>query len=469
MVSARAGSNGWWLLIPFICAWVWISVSGYAGLNGQDAYDYLRLVKAWLAWYQGAEQPRMAEHPHGYPITAALVAGLVGSPVLGLRLVSAFGFGAIILIMRHVLFRAGGDRGAVNAYVLLSTALCPFMLRHALVCMSDVPAIALLIVAFGGAWRWMRDRCALGLLVAMIAALIAFGFRLAAAPVVLVIAFWCTRSMLPRHWRTGVLMGLGAALVIGVLWWWPHLNTWIGQGPLAEWSLRNLFRTELHSDDGTLRYALPNVVFVLAVLVHPGFLPIGLLILPFFRRVDLRSAHMQMALSILFVYLLFIAGMPFQNDRVLLMGQPWAVIVLFPAFARARAALDRWTRWPQAIIAIAALVQVALFVRAMLPFMHQAGTERHLAARLNELSAVHIYTHGMGAAFDELCPRAEVTELWYRELDSFEPGSFIVVQPAILQEQWEGRPPSVNWMRAERQGVEPMGTFPGGWLIARIR
>ena len=45
--------------------------------------------------------------------------------------------------------------------------------------------------------------------------------------------------------------------------------------------------------------------------------------------------HARLALGMVVVYLFFIGGLPFQNDRVLLFVQPFVVLLLFPAFVRA--------------------------------------------------------------------------------------------------------------------------------------
>lgn len=471
-VKARAasyGAAGWWLLLPVVAAWAGVSALGYEGLNGQDAYDYLRIAKEWTHGLHGGPKPAMAEHPHGYPIVAAVLGSVVGSPLLGLRLISAFGLGAIILLVRRILLRPGNDLHTVNAFALIGIALCPFLLRHAMVAMSDVATIALLLASLLLLQRWLVRRSAVNLVLTITFMVLALSFRLAAAPIVLVMLAWCLWSLLPpRVFRLLVALA-SVLLLLTAAWWWPRLSAWAGHGPLAEWSAFNLFRTELHSDDGMLRYRFPNLVYVLSVFVHPGFLPIGALLIPFLRWSDLRLLESRISLSIVAVYLLFIAGMPFQNDRVLLLIQPFVALLFYPAFQRAAAFVQKRMRHPAVAVAVLALVQTGLFIRAVLPFVRQAETERVLAEQLNRHSATRIYTHGMGAALDELCPQAEITELWYAELDSFQSGAYVVVDPVSLADQWQGRAPALNWQRAQEQGLEQVASGPGRWVVARVR
>ncbi|MBK8340725.1 MAG: glycosyltransferase family 39 protein [Flavobacteriales bacterium] len=472
-ISAR---SSWPTLLmlgaPLLLAWAWMHWSGYQGLNGQDAHDYLRIAKAWAAWGQGGTRPVMAEHPHGYPMLGAAIGKVFGSELWGLRILSAAGLVLLLVVFHNLLYRAFPEARWIGPFLLLGFAVAPFLLRYALVVMSDVPAIALLALSFHATVRWIAQHRAMWLLVAVCAAALAVCMRLAAVPMVLLLAVaWVQGGSEGRvvRWRIAI-----AALAVGglVLWWalpLQRIQAAIAGSPLAEWSLLNLFRREQVSDDGVLRYAVPNIAYVLGVAVHPGFLPMGPLLLPFLRRRDLYPAHARLALVLLAGYLLFIAGMPFQNDRVLLMAQPFALVLLFPTFERAMDFLLAKGIRAGWVVMVLALVQSGLFVRAILPFMHQAQVERELADRIADLRAPRIYTHGMGAALHTWCPGTPVTELWYKEIDRFEAGAIILVRPANLTAQWTGLPPAVNWQRAQAQGVETLAHHPDGWVICRVR
>lgn len=468
MIHTRHSFGGWpYLLLPLLMAAAWVAYLGYPGLNGQDAYDYLRIAQAWARWSPGADFPIMVEHPHGYPIAGLLVGRVFGSELIGLRIVGALGLALIIAAVGDMLRNGNTERSRVGTYLLLTVALSPFLLRYALVVMSDVPAIALLLAAFACALRWVGKRRAIWLLGALACALLAVSFRLATLPVVAVLMAWCWWRVAGRAWWRWLPV---VPIVFGALWvagaFGPDVSP---SGPLSDWSLLNYFRTELHSDDGSLHYTVPNLLYVLGVLVHPGLLPIGVLLLPFFRTEDLRPLHAQLALSGLVVYLLFIAGMPFQNDRVLLLAQPLAVLLLYPAFLRALAALRSLVRRPGWLIAAVVVLQTALFVRAMLPFVEQHRVELDLAARLRSLSARYIYTHGMGAALAHLLPETGVRELWYAPIERFTSGAYVVVKPLSLEAQWQGTPPGINWERIQDQGLDQVVAGPDGWIIARVR
>ena len=464
----------WVCFVALLSVFVWFSIVDHSGVNGQDGHDYWRLSRAWSAWASGGERPHLQEHPHGYPILGALIGGAWGSELEGLRVISALSLLVMVALWRAVLRRAFFAGPKLELFLVFSLVLSPFLLRYSMVVMSDVPAIALAAAAFSATVRWCKAGVpasgAWWLILAILTTGMALTVRLAVAPVVPVfIVAWVYGPEVGRRWRMGaaMLLVLIAMLVLLLTPGWPWLMELV-RGPLREWTPWNLLRRELVSDDGILRYVLPNGFYVLSVFGHPGFLPLGLLLLPFLQRSDLAPLHARLALGVVVVYLLFIGGLPFQNDRVLLFAQPFVALLLFPAFVRALEWASARGLQGYKLVAPVMVVQAVLFIRAMLPFVQQGSVERDLIALVVALNPSRVYTHGMGAAFDIGCPNAMVTELWYGDIEVFEPGALFVVRPSDLAEQWVGHPPLDNWLRARSQGVQVLLERSDGWTIARV-
>ncbi len=458
----------WAWLLPPLLAVLWCVVEGYHGLQGQDANDYLRTARAWTAWWHGAPAPVRTEHPQGYPFLGASLGLLTGGPLVALRILSFAALLVAITVIRRTL-HGSGDRVFLWAQLIL-LASGPFLLRHACTVMSDLPGIAWCVGVWAVLVRWERSRR--WWLPALAAVLFAAAVLTRMAAVPLVLGGLATMVLhRARSWQRWALVGVGVAglLLLAVL---AEERAWVfarSDSPLAHWSPLNAFRAEHFSDDGLLRYHLPNMVYVLAVLVHPGFVPVGALVLPFFRRSDLGEAPQRIAAGMVLGYLLFIVGMPFQNDRVLLFAQPFVVVLLFPAFGRA----VRWTEQrvrPVTLVLIPlVLVQLALFARAIRPFIAQERSERHWAEQVCASGAHQVYTHGMGAAIRTWCPSVAVTELWYAPIEAFEPGALMLVRPHDLREQWTGTNPWVNFQRAREQGLRVVLEGPDGWQLSEVR
>jgi hypothetical protein len=446
---------------------------GYEGVNGQDGHDHWRLARAWMDWWLGGARPRMAEHPHGYPFLGALV-GMSGMGALaGLRVVSLVAFVVLVLVARSILVqRHGPTSGAtVDRYLLVTLATSPFLLRYSATVMSDVTAMALLLGALAMALRWLRTgRIAAALWCVLLGAW-ALWVRMAAAPVLLVLGLALVVG--PLKGRGLRVKWVGSLSVAGIVVFLATGLVDMGNGqlwvPLADWSPMNALSRVQRSDDGELHYLLPNFIYVLKVFVHPAFLLLGAALIWFMRREELRHPMSQWIVAALLTYLAFIACLPFQNDRVLLLALPFVVLLLFPAYAR----LERWLerrRLPRSFWVLAVLLlQLVLAATALRPFMQQAQVERELAVVVNSSGVSHVYTHGMGAAFSNYCPDMEVIELWYEEFPRMKEGALLVVRLGDMGVQWRGHPPARNWAVAQRQGMDTVAIHPAGWLVARLR
>lgn len=457
--------------VPFVLAVLWAQMAGYQGLNGQDTHDYLRIARTWTAWMAGAPRPVMVEHPHGYPIVGALLAKIVGSEHLALRIISAAAMLGLLLLVRWLVRRTFPGSTRIDLFVLLALGTSPFLLRYSLMVMSDIPSTMLVFTAYVCAVRWWIDQRVQWLIAALVAAGLAMTVRIAVAPMLMALALILIHG--ERKGRAGRWLFVAATtavccavLLLNV----PLEEVWgiLMRSPLGEWSPVNLVRRDFRLDDGDLHYTVPNIVYVLSVMVHPGFLLMGAGLLPFLRRSDLQPVHARIAAFLLVCYLLFIGGMPFHNFRMLVLAQPLVAVLLFPAFERAWEWLQAKGLRPSWVVGVLLLAQAGLFARAISPFSHQAGVERDLAAQVNALRPSRVYTHGMGGALNTYCPDFQVTELWYGVIDRFDPGSLVLVRPANLEEQWEGLPPALNWQRARQQGTDQLMTHQDGWILVRV-
>lgn len=450
----------------------WVQWKGYEGLNGADSHDYFRVARAWSAWLHGGERPPAAEHPAAYPLAGAVLGMATGDILLALRAIPFISFLLTGLVMLRLVRRQGLEGTVAVAFVLLCIGACPFLLRHALVVMSDVPAAALVFISFWGLVVWRERASAKWFLLAAVAGALAVTFRLAAVPVLGGAACWLIweKGVGRRGWMIRAGVGLVLLLFAGLF---TFRTGWLAEHcagtPVEHWSGLNLFRTEHHSDDGVLRYRVPNILYVVSIIVHPGFMPIGLLLSPFVRRADFRTFGVGLAVFMLVAYLLFTAGLPFQNDRVMLMALPFVAYLFAPAFGRAWVWLGSKKLRSWLVVDAIAVVQMGFFARAIFPFMRNAGVERELAAAVLEAGARHVYTHGMGPVLSNYCPGVEVTELWYGRIERFEPGALVLVYPENLEEQWRGLPPHENWTHAQRQGLTPVLDRPDGWVLMRVK
>ncbi len=104
--------------------------------------------------------------------------------------------------------------------------------------------------------------------------------------------------------------------------------------PPSEWSPWHFFQTNFATQQGVLRYWLPNGLYIFSIIGHPGlFLLVAVLFLVS-RKTDLHLSSKKIIMAGLIGYLVFIAGLPHQAVRLLLPAYVLLLLLLFPAWDR---------------------------------------------------------------------------------------------------------------------------------------
>ena len=462
--------RNWWLLLPIAAAVAWAHAQGFAGLYGQDPHDYLHRAEAWYAWLHGEGRPAHSPHPQLYPLLGALV-GVIGGPWSGLRLVSIGAYLGVVHIVRLEVDRRSSDRGANNAFVLLAVAASPFMLRHALFVMSDMLCLLFVMIAYRQAVLFRADGKGHRTMITALCAGAALATRFAAAPPFLAIGVHILRTIIhQRAWKAALAglfgKGLLAVLVLVLLGrsetpFWHH--PW-----LTGWSPMNFFRHAFQTVDGAGHYPLPNILHALSSVVHPGFLPLGCALVFLFRRSDLQEHATALAVGMFLLDAFFLAGVPFQNDRFLLLTQPLVALALFPAFLRL------WSRWPFSsgprvgLVAAIALMQVLLFGINLRAFVRMTREERALAAVVSLHPERPLYQFSMAPALRTYGVRGELIDLWSTDVAQYPAGSLLLFNAPAFEHQWQGMRVMRNWERAKSQRPTLIATADEGWALYRF-
>ena len=471
----RAGAHrnraAWAAGLAFVWAcWRW--ATGFDGLYGQDAHEYLRYATALREWLLTGADPGFSRWPPGYPMAAALLS-LVGIPVMAapqlvsfLSWLAAFWFGSIAL---DRLFPS--PRG--TAYWALLFSLSPFLMRIAFSSMSDMLAIALgcAFVSLGLGWLENRRALELGAAFACFSGAVATRFS---APVVLgLFAAWLFFEALKARDRAAAGAAILGAIGPWALTWWAWSLETLALSNAEEWSFWNMAsRSFSTASAGEHSYVLPNLLSSFVPLIHPGFCLFGILLVASLRRSDFQSAAARVLALNWVVFALFLAGLALQNHRHHLASFPIAMTLLFPAFDRAMTRLGSLVKPAARLRFVAALVVGAQFVllgfasRALLAAQRQ---ELRIAERLRLEPPVTLYSFSFSLALRNRGVTQRVVELWDTEPKEARAGDLVLFAPERLAAQWSTEPLMRNFeMLRPRLRSGPIADFGGGWFLYRV-
>lgn len=463
-------------LVLLAAAWAAFRLAtGFDGLYGQDAHEYLRFAGEVRAFLAGGPRPGPFFWPVVYPALAAALSCLTGSLpaaaqlVSGLSLLGAFAAGAATLARRFP-----SDARLAVAYWGAGFALAPFVFRASLASMSDLLGAAFLCAFVFFAFEWERDGESRDLALAAFFAVAAVTTR---HPVALVLAPGAVTigvGALRRRAFRAAALAAGAALLALV----PTLLLARGGAAsplhypgLAEWSLSHAFARTVETPDGVLSYRVPTIAFAVSNAVHPGFFVLGVPLLLASRREDLDGPLPRALAAGWLLSALFHAGSPYHVDRQLLASFPLVPFLLFPAFARlVRAPLARLPRAaPAAALALVAALQLGLAAVASRAMLAANRLELEAAAALRETPGTTLYTFALTPALATRGVPQRLVDLWATAPDGAREGDLVLFAPERFAAQWAGRTPMKGWADlSARFGLVPLRNFDAGFTLFRL-
>lgn len=456
-------------------------VLDFNGLYGQDAHEYLRQSRAIFDRWHGfaIAPPGMgdAEFAGGYPLVGAMLRWVLGDSILALQMVSwlAAAFGLWFFVRLLTLLAPGARVESRWAFAGLGLVLCPMFLRAGLTCMSDALGFAFALASFFYGIRVFERKPLSNAIWAAAFAAMAISTRYSLAALLLPLAISIGYFLVERKkW-----FALTGAVCAGILAFLPHfwlksggVENPLGHSLLQEWSLLNFFKASFSTLSGSVSYSLPNGLYLLFPLAHPGFclvLP-GLFLL--FKKTDLALPEKKILLACIVLYLVLLGGLPHQNLRYLLPVYALLLLLLFPAWDRLYCYGFLFFKRLTAGLLLGALVlQLFCCVRMLAPTLSRNHLEREIATTLKSTIPpdATIYAFDLDVALRTYLPEVQFHNLWERRYAEFPAGSYVLFNEA-LRPQWQGQNPILNWdFLKENYQLELRVELPNGWALWEIR
>lgn len=454
----------------------------FNGLYGQDAHEYLRQSRVIIGRLSGQawvpEGLGEVDFAGGYPLAGALLQILGLEAIVAMQVVSVLSAGAVLWLFERLLrlLTPGTSQRSRLLYAALPLALSPLMIRAGLVSMSDALGLALTMAALWQGLRAMEPRQTSAVIWAAAFAVLAMTTRFALAALLLPMAavvVW--RVAKRRQWGW-----LAAAVVASVLACLPHFwlkssieTGFLHHSLLQNWSVVHFFQNTFHTSSGTLRYTLPNGLYLLSPLAHPAFCLLLLGLFGLAKRTDLHLFSKKMLLACLVVYLLLLGGLPHQNLRYLLPAYVMLLLLMFPAWDRMVSyGFYFFPRLTRGILAAVVSVQLVSAVFFFAPTLARCRLETALAAELRPLlpTGATLFAFDVDVALRSYLPDIQFKNLWQHryERDDLADQLLLFNEPALRQ-QWNGQNPMLNWEFAQQHfRLQPLRVLSDGWTLYRM-
>jgi len=461
--------TSWALLLILVTA-----TFGYNGLYGQDSYEYLRFCIKLHDYFQSGVPPGDYFWPVNYPLMGALLTFVTGSQV-ALQLISIISTAWILYLVCMFLFREfPGREREIIFYVVIFLGLSPYIFRYSISTMSDMPALAFSCTSWYGLYMGFKHKNNFWLYGTGFFAVMAIFTRFAYLPMMIPAIFFSGYCMIKRFSILKFIAGiLLMTIPVFIYYYFKQTESTLifNHYLVTDWSFFNLFRNNFQTIDGNYQFILPNIIFVLSFLVHPGFVFPGILFLFFlFKKRHKPSIIYPVCIVGVSLYLLFIAGIPNRNFRYLIPVMPFYLVACFPGFLLALSWFYERKSKLTVVISVVVILQVILVVRAFKPFYDYNRIDKAISEKIISYHPPVLYTFGIDGALGCYGYKGKIINLWEQPLDSIQQGSMMLFNKKNNEVQWKDKNPMLNYnLIVDKAKAVKIETLESGWELYEIK
>lgn len=438
----------------------------FNGLYGQEPHASYRYMLSIYGFFAGGPSPVSMDHPVMFPLLGAIATLFVPS-LFALQFIGLASAGFAYLYCCKILNRLYPEGSQRQRFALLLLFFSPFFLRAALTGFADITCVAFLLAAHYQLLKWQDKKRNKNLLLALGLGILAIQTRYSAVylllplfpPVVsacrkslsvfLIILFVLVFAFIPTIFIKG---NDGLDIV---------LHPW-----LRDWSIFHYFQSAFGEYQGTGQWRLPNLLHALSVFLHPGYCLIGILLIAFCVRQGTRIPRSWMMAAALF--LLFIAGLPVQDLRLLLPVFPLFLIATYPAYESIVYRLKKRNERVLAYI-VALAVQWSLLYRVIQPVYEYQQEEWHIAQELKKMEPATLHTFAIDGALRTYQVPQQVVNMWSQPVTNYMNGDFVLFNRNRFMQYYPTSAPVEEFRRLRKEGrLMFIVSYPNGWELYRL-
>jgi 4-amino-4-deoxy-L-arabinose transferase-like glycosyltransferase len=453
------------LLLPLtfgICIW-----KQFNGLYGQEPHDLFRYMQSVFGFLLGGTAPISQSSPVLYPLIGSIFSAVIPD-LYSLQFVSVMAAGVCYISfckLLNALYPVGTQR---QRYAFLVLFLSPFFFRSALVALPDMLSMALLVWSLLEYYKWQKYNSSQSMIISVCMAILAIQTRYSVALLLI--------PILPMIWKTAKSrFSLFLITIFAILISFTPTIFLKGQDSfdfifhpwIENWSILNLFKNSFTIGSDISQYTLPNILYALSVVLHPGFCIIGLVFILFGLRSGIQLPRLW--LICLALFLLFIAGFPTQELRLLMPAFPIVLLALYPAYELL--IFQFKTRNLRILVYLFAIViQLALSFKVVYPIYNYQQEELIIANALKTIPSSTLNTFAIDGALRTYDVPHDIVNMWGTTFPLYNNRDLILFNPSRFTTLYkESEPVKIFNQLQNQHKLVRIAVYPNGWELYRAK
>jgi 4-amino-4-deoxy-L-arabinose transferase-like glycosyltransferase len=453
------------LVIPLtiaVCIW-----KQFNGLYGQEPHDLFRYMQSVFGFLLGGASPISQSSPVLYPLVGAIFS-IVIPDLYSLQLVSMLAAGVCYISFCKLLNELYPEGTQRQRYAFLVFFLSPFFFRSSMVALPDMLSMALLTWSLLEFYKWKKYNSSQSMIISVCMAILAIQTRYSTILLLL--------PVIPMIWKAAKVR-LSLFLITIFMLLMAFIPTIFIKGQdsfdflfhpwIENWSPLNLFRNSFTIGSDVFTYTLPNILFVLSVVLHPGFCIIGLVFIIFSLKTGIQLPRLW--LICLAIFLIFIAGFPTQDIRLLMPAFPLVLLSLYPAYELL--IFQFKTRNLRVVVYLfAIIIQIALGLKVIYPIYNYQQEELIIANSLKKIQSATINTFTIDGALRTYDVPHEIVNMWGTTFPLYGNNDLILFNQERFNALYKDSSPVKNFGQLKQQNkFTRIAIYPNGWELYKTR
>ena len=459
------------ILFPILLFVIVRFIIGFNGLYGQDSHEYYRYSRAINNFIRTGESPGDYFWPVYYPILGA-IAGLIIDNLISLQLISVLSLSGSLFFLYKIISQTFNRNNDVVLYLLIIFLFSPYVFRNSFVVMSDMLTVFCITASLYFFISYLNDGKLKQFIFFTVFSVLSVLTRYAAFVILIIPSLIILFEILKKKRFNHLTIAVFLVLILII----PHIlirktnsTEFLGHVWLQRWSVLNYFKKDFVTPDGTEHFRLPNILTAFSNIYYPQYLLFGFILIPFIQKKLFKIRSWIIALFMILIYSLFLAGIPYQNQRFFLLSTPLVAVLFYPSYERILNFLNDKKKLKYFVLGFLILLQLFLCVYFFRSAYNRNILEKEVAAFLKTEPYKKVYTFDIDVSFMSYGVKNKINNMWKEKINKFDKNSVVIFDEDRFRVQWANMNPMLNWEKLKSNyTLIEIKNFGAGWKAYEI-